>query len=167
MAPRKKKAAAAESDAFDDAEGVDTEDGEQEGSVVVDLSGVDDDAGFETLPRGKYPVEITEAEFGYSQNSGKPMWTLVLEVEDGHENQGSRFWFYVSFSAKALPMSKRTISVIAPDLLDAPFDPEEVADEGTLVGVRCTAQVVKRRYEGEWRNSVRALLPAKEESFAG
>jgi hypothetical protein len=152
-------AAAAEADVLDEAQGVDTEDGEEGGSVIVDLSGVDEDAGFETRPRGKYPCEIIEAEFKYSQNSGKPMWELTLEVEEGHEHEGARFWFYVSFSEKALPRAKKTIAAIYPELLEqGAFDPEEVADEGVLVGLRCIAQVVIRRYEGENRNSVRELL---------
>jgi hypothetical protein len=162
----KKAAKAPETDAFDDAEGVESEAGEEEGSVVVDLSGVDEDAGFETRPRGTYPVEVIECEFKYSQNSGKPMWELVLDVEDGHEYEGSRFWFYVSFAEKALPRTKKTLAAIYPELLESPFDPEAVADEGTLVGLRCRAKVIKRRYEGEWRNSVRELLAPEGEAFA-
>ncbi len=155
----KKAAAAADKGALDDAEGVETEDGDEQGSVVIDLSGIDEDEGFETRPRGKYPVEVIEAEFKYSQNSGKPMWELTLEVEDGHEHEGARFWFYVSFSEKALPRAKKTIAAIYPELLEAgPFDPEAVADEGVLVGLRATAQVVVRRYDGANRNSVRELL---------
>ncbi len=154
-------------EAFADAEGVDAEEGEEGGSVVVDLSGVDEDAGFEVRPRGNYPVEIIEAEFSFSQASGKPMWTLVLEVEEGHEHAGARFWHHVSFSEKALPRTKKTLSVIAPELLEAPFEPEEIADEGILLGRRCTAKVNIRRYEGENRNNVRELTAPSEEAFAG
>ncbi|KKK71030.1 hypothetical protein LCGC14_2918050, partial [marine sediment metagenome] len=45
MAGKKAAAAAVEAEALDEAQGVETEEGEEEGSVVVDLSGVVEDAG--------------------------------------------------------------------------------------------------------------------------
>jgi len=140
--------------------------GEEGEAVVVDLSGVDADAGFEVIPRGIYPVTIAALEFGMSQRSGKPMWTCELEIEDG-EYAGRTLYHHISFSEKALPRTKKTISRIAPELLEGPFSPEEVADESTLLGRRARARVDIRRYEGENRNNVRELLEPEDGEFVG
>lgn len=133
-----------------------------EDDLQVDLSQVEE-AKFELLPRGWYNCVVLEAEYGLSQNSGKPMWTLQLEVEDG-PFQGRKLFTHLSFSEKALPMTKRTISRIAPQFLEGPFNPQQVADSGELSGIRCRAQVVIRPYEGEKRNSVRGLKEPAEGS---
>ncbi len=143
-----------EGDAVDFTEGV----GEE--SVVVDLSDIDEDAGYEIIPRATYPVTISSAEFAHSQRSGKPMWTLQLEIEDG-EYAGRTLFHHVSFSEKALPRTKKTISRILPELLEGPFNPEEVADDGKLLGIRCRAVVTVTRYEGSNRNNVKELLEAE------
>lgn len=142
-----------------DTEGATFEDGDSEGQegCTVDLSGVDEAADFEVLPRGMYNCVISELTFEYSQRSGKPMWSTRLEIEDG--DYASRILFtHISFSEKALPMTKRTLSRIAPELLEEAFDAEAVADEGNLIGRRCRARVDIRPYEGRKRNNVRELL---------
>ncbi len=145
---------------------VDFEGGENE-SVIVDLSAVDEDAGYEIIPRAKYPVTIAAAEYAHSQRSGKPMWTLQLEIEGG-EYAGRILFHHVSFSEKALPRTKKTISRIIPELLEGPFEPEEIADDGKLLGIRCIAVVTITRYEGQNRNNVKELLEAGDgDEFVG
>ena len=151
---------ASESDAVDFS-------GEEGEAVIVDLSDIDADAGFEVIPRGIYPVTIASLEYALSQRSGKPMWTCQLEIEDG-EYASRILFFHISFSEKALPRTKKTLSRIAPHLLEGPFEPAEIADESTLLGIRCRARVDIRRYDGENRNNVRELLEAGEgDEFVG
>ena len=137
------------------------ETGADSDSYVVDLSGVDDYGEFEVMPRGTYNCQIASLDYDLSQSSGQPMWTTQLEVEDG-EYQGRKLFTHISFSEKALPRTKMTIARIAPQLLEGPFSPETVADEGTLLGVRCRAQVKIERYENKPRNKVSNILEPVE-----
>lgn len=127
---------------------------------LVDFSNVEDPS-FEVMPKGNYPVVITECEFTYSQ-AGNQMWTMVLEVSEG-EYEGRKLFFHVVFSEKALPFARRTLMQLAPDLLEAPFDPTQPELPDRFVNMMCIAQVGLQKYEGEQRNSVRQLLRAEGE----
>jgi hypothetical protein len=147
-------------------EGMTSEDDDD--ALVVDMENVEEGSGFEVRPRGKYPCTIYELEFGRSQRSNNPMWTVTLEVEEGHQYAGSRFFTHVTFNEGGLPRAKRFLSNIGrSDLAASQFSPKLVADEGELVGLRCTAVVVIRPYEGEKRNSVRDVLAPEGESEGG
>src|SRR3972149_4533376 len=99
-------------------------------ALIVDLSEVEE-MSFENLPKANYPCVIDELTFEYSQNNN-PMWRGGLEVERG-EYAGRKLFTFITFSEAALPIAKKHISRIAPELLDGPFDPEEVANGGTLL----------------------------------
>lgn len=129
-------------------------------SLMVDLNNVED-VSFEAMPRAIYPCVVSNNEFTYSQNSGNPMWTLTLEVEDG-EYAGRNLWSHLVFAGKGLPMTKRQLSRIAPELMDGPFDPQDEQVIGSLLGRRIRAKVAIRMFEGEKRNNVRDLYPAEE-----
>jgi len=150
--------------------GVEFEGGVSEGEgggIIVDLSKVDDWGEFPVLPRGQYNCHIDELTYDLSQNSGQPMWSVQLLVDAGNYDEeyvGQRLFTHISFSPKALPRSKRTIQRIAPELLEGPFDAEQVASEGTLLDRNCIARVDIRKYEGQDRNNVRDLLPASEDA---
>ena len=134
-----------------------------DGSVTVDLTSVEEAAGFETIPRGTYPVTIESCEYSLSQNSGKPMWTLTCTINDG-EYIGRKLFNHLSFSEKALPMTKRTLAKIAPEFLAGPFNPEEEAHK--LVGKFARAKVKIETYEGTPRNRVQDLMePSAGSSF--
>lgn len=149
MAAKKKEA---------ESEGMETEGGEgQEGGLTVDLSGVDENAGFELIPRGIYNCVVDDLEFGYSQNSGNPMWTWRVEIEDG-DFAGRKLFTHTTFNEGGLPRTKKAIMRVAPELLEGPFDPEEVANDGTMVGKRLRIRVDIRPYQGEKRNNVREIL---------
>lgn len=126
--------------------------------VVVDLSGDDGDEGGrpEILPRGVYETVISDLTFEYSSNSN-PMWTIVLEVSEG-EYTGRKLWARVVFTEKAKWRAKKDIAAFAPELLEGPFNPEEIADNGELLGRAVRAKVGIRRYEGRNVNEVRELL---------
>ncbi len=141
--------------------GVDFSDGDSTGeALVVDFSQVGDST-FEAIPRGMYGCVVDELTFEHSQRSGNPMWSWRLEVEDG-DYAGRKLFFHTVFAGDGLARTKKTIGRIAPDLLEGPFNPEEVATSGKLVGLRLKARVDIRPYEGEQRNNVKDLFPAEE-----
>lgn len=159
--------AKAKAKAKEEDEGVNIDDGDSsEGGCVVDFSKVDEVTEFEAIPRGKYPCVVDSLEFDYSQSKGNPMWTWTLEVEDG-EFAGRKLFFHSTFHEKGLPFAKKTLAAVAPHLLEKPFDAEVVADSGDLVGLRVTADVIQKKFEGRMRNNVRNLTAASgsAESF--
>jgi hypothetical protein len=44
-------------------------------------------------------------------------------------------------------------------LANTPFNPEEVANQGLLLGKACQVRLDVRKYEGEMRNNVKDVLP--------
>ena len=156
----------AKAKAKDEDEGVNIDDDSQEGGCVVDFSNVDDVGEFEAIPRGKYPCVVDSLEFDYSQSKGNPMWTWTLEIEDG-EFAGRKLFFHTTFHDKGLPFAKKTLAAVAPQYLESSFDAEAVADSGDLVGIRVTAEVTQKKYEGRMRNNVRGLTASSgsSESF--
>lgn len=147
-------------------EGVNFGEGSEAEGLVVDLNSVED-ATFEVLPRAMYLCEVDSLEFTYSQNSGNPMWTWTLAVAEG-EFEGRKLFFHTVFAGNGLPRTKQVISRVAPELMEGPFDPQQVADEGTLIGRKVKARVDVRPYEGQQRNNVRDLFAADpgEDDFA-
>jgi len=128
-------------------------------SALVDLDSVED-AQFEVLPRGSYNVRLSDLTYDLSQSSGNPMWTWELEVDGGDYN-GRKLFFHTVFQGKGLPMTKRILQRIIPDLVAKPFDPEKIANEGSMLGMNLKAKVTQRRYEGRRTNSVQDLFPSE------
>lgn len=127
---------------------------------LVDFGNVEDDAGFELMPRGIYPCTITDIEFDTSEKGNK-MWRVTLTVVEGDFANRKLFTFVV-FSAKAMPMAKKSIRAFAPELLEKPFNPESVLEEVDLVGRRVDVKVAFDKYEGRKVNRVKELLPPQE-----
>lgn len=135
-------------------------------SLMVDFNEVED-VTFEAMPRGLYDCIISENEFTYSQSKGNPMWSLQYEVEGG-EYAGRKLFSHMVMVGAGLPITKRHLSRVAPELLEGPFDPEDDDVIQSLVGRRVCLKVNQRKYEGDWRNNVQDVLPAREatDSFA-
>lgn len=141
---------------------------EDDGEVgeLVDLSGYEEDKGFEAMPRGTYNVVVDESEFKTSQN-GNRMISLTLQVEDG-EFANRKLFTHIVFSEKTMGRAKKMIRTLGlVNLLEGRFNPEKEAD--SFIGARARARVGIRVYEGEKRNEVKELLPAGESgnAFAG
>ena len=135
-----------------------------DGSVMVDLTNVEE-AVFELIPKGKYAGTITECNFDYSQSSGKPMWAMKLTITEG-EYEGRTLLSWMSFSEKALPLTKKTLAAIAPEFLTGPFNPEDKASDMEGKNVIIVTKVSK--YEGENRTSVKQLEAAGDaDAFMG
>ncbi len=128
-----------------------------EDSLMINLSNVEA-MSFEAIPKGTYPVVVEECEFQISKSSGKPMWNVKFSITEG-EFTNRKLWTYMSFSEKALPMTKTNIGVLAPELLDGAFNPKTVADEGTLVGRTAIARVaIEKGQDGnDDRNVIKGL----------
>jgi len=126
-------------------------------SLMVDFNSVED-VSFEALPRGMYPCVISDCEFTYSQSSGNPMWTLQMELTDG-EYAGRKLYSHMVFAGKGLPITKRQLTRIAPELLEGPFNPEDSEVIASMLGREVKAKVSVRKYEGEDRNNVQDLFP--------
>jgi hypothetical protein len=155
--------------------GMETEDS---GDTLYVSMGEVDDSGFKPVPRGLYDVALSQLDFGFSQRSNNPMWTWVWEVEEG-EYANRKFFYHTVFNEQGMPRVKRTLARIKTDdgyeaeLLAAPrFSPENVANEGRLLGARARLRIDIRKYEGQPRNNVRDVLPpqatgAESGGFAG
>jgi len=130
--------------------------------LVINMNDVTEQT-FEAMPRAVYDTVVDSLEFGYSQKAGNPMWTWILEVESG-EFIGRKLFFHSTFNEKGLPRTKKTISQVAPELLESEFKPSIIADTGILIGKRCRAKVSISMYEGKLRNTVKDLLAPVEGS---
>lgn len=144
-------------------------DGEED-SLMINLAEVEA-MSFEAIPKGSYPVVVEECDFQISKSSGKPMWNVKFSITEG-EYANRKLWTYMSFSEKALPMTKTNIAVLAPELLDGAFNPKTVADEGTLVGRTALAKVaIEKGQDGnEDRNVIKSLKAAgsgNDDGFMG
>lgn len=139
--------------------------GTGEEGMIIDLSGTDENASsFVVIPKGIYDAVIDECNYSLSQRSNNPMWTWILELEESAGDfKGRKVFFHLPFTANMLPRIKKVLNRVAPDLAATKFNPKEVADQGTLSGVRCKVRLDQRRYEGEMRNNVRDILPPGQE----
>lgn len=127
---------------------------------LVDFNDTED-GDFELMPRAMYNCIVEELEYTRSEKSENAMWAWVLEVEDG-EFAGRKLFFYTVFEGKGKPRTKKILSRVAPELLESPFDPQQIADDGILLGRRVRARVGTNRYEGEMRNNVKDLFEAED-----
>ena len=125
-------------------------------SMMVDFNDVED-VSFEALPVGMYSCIIADCEFVFSQSSGNPMWTLQLEVRDG-EYANRKLYTHWVFKGAGLPITKRQLTRLAPDLIAGPFDPQDPDAIQQILGLEVKAKVVIRKYEGRDTNNVRDLF---------
>ena len=142
------------------------------GALVVDFSTVPDQVDFPITPKGIYPAVVDDVSFGLSQSSGNPMWTWVFELTPEADAiaegvAGRKFYFHTPFVENMMPRVKRVLARIAPELLEGPIEPEQVAIDGTLVGRSCRIRLDIKQYEGKPRNNVRDVLPPDDDGAAG
>lgn len=149
-----------------------TFDTESDDNLLINLAEVEGQS-FELMPKGKYPIVVEECEYQISKSSGKPMWSMRYSVLEGpYENR--KLFAYISFSPKALPMSKAAIAALDPELAeDTAFNPKEIAESGRMTGLKAIATVgIEKGQDGnDDRNTVKNLKPYGDEegfdSFGG
>ena len=125
-------------------------------SLMVDLNEVED-SSFEAMPKGIYPVIVSDCEFGMSQAKGTPMWTLTLELTDG-EFAGRKVFSHMVWAGAGLPITKKQIQRIRPDLFEAPFDPRNDEIIQSMFGLEVKVKLDTRMYDGSLRNNVKDLF---------
>lgn len=134
--------------------------------IIIDMSGVDENAGgFQCMPRGMYDFIVGDLVYGKS-SKGNLMWTWTLEVtSEGFENR--KLFFHTVLSNEQLPRLKKILQRIAPELLQGPFNAREIAEQGTMIGKAGRARVDVRKYEGEDRNNVKDILAPSADDANG
>jgi len=129
---------------------------EDGGSLVVDLSSIEE-MKFEAIPKGIYNAEVDQVDYQMSKSSGAPMFQLIFSI-DGGEYAGRKLFFYASFSPKALSGTKTALLRIDPTIFSSPFKPQEVADNGILLGKKVRIKVTHEDYNGETRARIQTIL---------
>lgn len=132
--------------------------------MIIDMSDVaEDTGGFAVIPRGTYDAIVDDVTFGTSQRSGNKMLTWVFEVTDA-DHAGRKLFYHSVLTPGQLPRLKKTLLRIAPEVLEGPFNPKELAESGRLCGKALRVRVDVRKYEGSDRNNVKDVLPPSEDA---
>lgn len=129
-------------------------------SVVVDFNNVEDDAGFEALPAGMYEGTISTCEFKYSNSSGNPMWSIQWEVTDG-DYAGRILFTHMVMAGKGLPITKKHLTRIRPELLEGPFNPEDEDVIEGMLGICAKLKVIQKRWDGQMTNNVKDVFASE------
>lgn len=142
------------------------------GGLVFDLTGVEEEKGFEIIPKGTYNAIVDEIEFGESK-AGNPMMTVKYQITDAeYENRVLFDYWVLQGKGSEFGMSKlkKFLVRVCPDVNIAAFNPAEFANNGEGVGRICQIvlgiQTQKQgEYKGEKRNTVKDVLAPAGNSF--
>jgi hypothetical protein len=146
--------------------------GTDQGGLVFNMDEVEEDKGFEILPKGNYNAVVDELDFGDS-STGNPMFTAKFKVTDGEFTGRVVFDYWVLGGKGAefgLGKLKKFLTRICPDANMQQFNPQSFADEGSAIGREVTLSLKistqkKGEYKGEKRNQVADILAASSGSF--
>lgn len=148
-------------------------------SHVIDMDSVEE-AKFEVYPKGWYDFDVIEHTYELSQNSGEPMWKVTLQFSDApnpvtgemHPLAGKKMPWYISFSGKAVPYTKKMINATWPGLLEDPnwrtndkFDVKKVGDAGLFVGEKLKGLIKHSTYQGETRANIAQVQRITNNAF--
>lgn len=142
------------------------------GGMVFDLSGVEENKTFEVIPKGTYDAVVDELDFGDSK-SGNPMVTVKYSLTSPEYENRVIFDYWVlkgKGEEFGLAKLKKFLVRVCPDVNISAFDPKEFADTGVAVGRQCRLtlgiQTQKQgEYKGEKRNTVKDTLAPEANSF--
>lgn len=138
---------------------------EEGGQLVVNLDGVAEQS-FELIPKGIYNAIVESCEYKISNNSGKPMFEFQFAI-DGGDFAGRKLYYYASFSEKALSGTKTALLRIDPTIFSGPFKPQQIAEEGHLLGKPLRVKIKHEEYNGEPQARVQAVLAAAAGTASG
>ncbi len=144
------------------------------GGLVFDLTGVEEEKGFEIIPKGTYEAVVDEMEFTESK-AGNPMITVRYSITSSEYEKRVLFDYWVLAGNGAefgLAKLKKFLSRVCPETDMTRFNPQAFSDEGSAIGKLCQIvvgiQVQKQgEYKGEKRNVVKDVLAAGGGSFLG
>jgi len=146
--------------------------GQDEGGLVFDLSGVEENKVFEIIPKGTYDAVVDELDFGDSK-AGNPMISVKYSITSPEYEKRVIFDYWV-LSGKGSDFGqakvKKFLVRICPDVDLATFRPKDFADNGIAIGRQCRLvlgiQTQKQgEYKGEKRNTVKDTLAMETSSF--
>lgn len=126
-----------------------------------------DDEGFELLPVGDYPCFVFDMNAGISDNNN-PKATVVLKVATG-DHKGRQLWTNLTFTKKAWWKVVEFFNAVGIDLeKDLPKEVKDqyelvAAVKGDVLGTKVMARVNHRKWQGEDRENVAKVMPAKED----
>lgn len=143
--------------------------GTDSGALVFDLNGVEEDKGFELIPKGTYPAIVDEMEFGES-SAGNPMMTVKYRIVEGEYADRLLFDYWVlrgNGSEFGLAKLKKFLTRVMPEVNLSAFNPADFAESGDAVNRELQVVVKiqtqkKGEYKGEKRNQVSDILSAAE-----
>lgn len=146
--------------------------GNDQGGLVFNLNDVEEDKGFELIPKGNYPAVVDELEFTES-SSGNPMLKVVYKITEGEYEGRTLYDFWVLGGKGAefgLAKLKKFLVRVCPEVDLSAFNPQTFADEGTAIGRELTIAVriqtqKKGEYKGEKRNQVADIFAPSTGSF--
>jgi hypothetical protein len=137
---------------------------------VVDIDSIEE-AKFENLANGWYDGVVDEHTYELSQNSGQPMWALVIQL-DLPEGKTRKMRYYMSWSPAAAPYTKPTFLKVWPGISQDPqyrtsnggLDVKKIGDESVFCGTRVRAKIGKQNYEGTKRDTIKELQPGADQN---
>lgn len=138
---------------------------EQGESVVVDLTNIAE-AKFENVPKGIYDFAIESVEWKKS-NAGAWMFEIWSKITTAGDYANRKLPMYVSFSANALPFTKRTINLLGFPELQGQFNGAQIAQSGCLLGRGFRARVGEQDYQNEKRSNIATVVPANVPTTGG
>lgn len=130
--------------------------------ILVDFSQVTDNS----IPKGKYPVEIEQVEVRQSEGKEFPYLFWQLTIIDG-EYQGRKLNFMTSLSPKSLWKLKPIFKVLGYEEEQITLDVDETSKlllAPDFTGKHVVADVVPEMFEGVNRPRVMNLLAVVTES---
>jgi hypothetical protein len=112
---------------------------------------------FDPLPRGKYPVKITDGELREvksGKNEGRPYWNIEFTVQEGNYAD-RRVWTNVMLFDGALYSLSQLLKATGHEdsLKDGVVPPLDA-----FIGEAVVINVIQREYEGEKRNEVKGIM---------
>jgi len=116
---------------------------------------------FEALEKGEYECVVVKAEYTEAAEEGKYDYIrLELDVVEGGF-EGKKLWTYLSFSPKALWMTKENFEALGvfEEQMEVDYDEDSMeVTEPELIGLPVVAVVDKKPYEGRESNNVLRLI---------
>jgi hypothetical protein len=134
------------------------------GGLVFDMNGVEEDKGFEVMPKGDYEAIVDELTFGESK-SDNPMITVKYKIVAG-EFEGRVVYDYWVLNGKGsefgLAKLKKFLVRVTPEVELGQFAPATFAEDEVAVGRELILSLgiqkqTKGDYKGESRNTVRDI----------
>lgn len=146
--------------------------GNDNGGLVFNLNDVEEDKGFEIIPKGDYAAIVDELEFGES-GAGNAMISVKFKITEGEFADRVVFDYWVLQGKGAefgLGKVKKFLSRVMPEVDMTSFNPETFAEEGEAIGRELTISLKittqkKGEYKGEKRNNVSDIKAPSEGSF--